>query len=113
VSVGAVLLQPQRVRRTATAHDGGPIYDDAIALAVRISFDAAHGGRILELLEEACEGAATRLVARIDAIVSVGPVIVKMSERRSSSACARSRRAPSDASCQSCTRFGATGTIHP
>jgi hypothetical protein len=66
MSVGSVLLQPQRVRRTATAHDGGPIYDDAIALAVRISFDAANGGRILELLEEACEGAAERLVARIE-----------------------------------------------
>jgi hypothetical protein len=66
MSVGSVLLQPQRVRRTATAHDGGPIYDDAIALAVRISFDAANGGRIAELLEEACEGAAQRLVARIE-----------------------------------------------
>jgi hypothetical protein len=66
VSVGAVLLQPQRVHRTAAAHDGGPIYDDAIALAVRLSYDAANGGQILQLLEQACEGAAHRLVARIE-----------------------------------------------
>jgi hypothetical protein len=66
MSVGAVLLQPQRVRRTAAAHDGGPIYDDAIALAVRLSYEAANGGQILQLLEQACEGAAQRFVARIE-----------------------------------------------
>ena len=68
MSVGSVLLQPQRVRRTAAAHDGGPIYDDAIALGTRIAFDTANGGRILQLLEEACEGASQRLVQWRDAM---------------------------------------------
>ena len=57
--------------------------------------------------------AATRLVARIAAIVPVGATTVKMSERSSSCDCARSSRVLRLASCQSWIDRGATGTIQP
>lgn len=66
MSVGAVLLQPQRLRRAAAARPGAAEIDDGLTLAARIAYDAARGGQILPLIEQAAESAGERLVATVE-----------------------------------------------
>ena len=66
MSVGAVLLQPQRVERAETATADDAALTDLVKLVVGVALDTARGGQVLQQLEVAGEAAATRLYERAE-----------------------------------------------
>jgi len=62
MTLGLVLIQPQRVQRATVGNAEAALLEDAFSLATRIAVDQASGGRILEAFSEAMEATATRLM---------------------------------------------------
>jgi hypothetical protein len=65
LSVGAVLLQPQRLTRTQPTDDSvGAEIGDAATLVAAIAYDAVKGGHVADTIEAAGEAFGERLVAQ-------------------------------------------------
>ncbi|MBZ5724665.1 MAG: hypothetical protein LAP87_06670 [Acidobacteriia bacterium] len=70
MSVGQILLQPQKLRRVLQRAPESAILDDLVTLALLLAEDAAGGGPLPAAMERALAEAAAKLVARIEAGVS-------------------------------------------
>jgi hypothetical protein len=66
LSVGAVLIQPQRLDRTTQAQDADSLAGDLATLVGGIALDAVKGGHILESFGAAVEAAGPRLLAQAE-----------------------------------------------
>ena len=63
--IGSVLLQPQRLKRTAVTDTSQALVEDMISLATRVIVDKAMGGHIVQTMEDAFEELTLKLVAQI------------------------------------------------
>lgn len=65
MSLGYVLVQPQKLKRAAALDADAVLVSDVISLAARIAADADQGGQILQALTEGVQATATRLQERL------------------------------------------------
>lgn len=70
MTLGSVLLRPQRVRRGAAPTPEDTLVDDFLSLMARVIANKARGGRILDTMGEALEAAAQRLAQQAEAGVA-------------------------------------------
>lgn len=63
--IGSVLLQPQRIERAAAANAEQALLDDVLGLSARVMADKAQGGRIADVMGEAVEAMAARILEHL------------------------------------------------